>query len=324
MVRSGARSSLRLAGVVILATLGLLGALAVAVYFRPLSFADAFIRFNLWRAGAHSKFLTVSGHRLHYYDAPAAVPGGGTPLLLIHGLGARALDWSPLIPGFVRAGYHVYAPDLPGYGLSDRPDWAYTITDEETAVVGFLEAVHLDHTDVVGWSMGGWIALKLTADHPELVQKLVLYDAAGLYFPMNYDGSLFTPTNATGVDRLFQHLTPKQTKLPSYIVRDLLRRIELNAWVVHRNVASMTGGKDLMEFRLHEIHAPTFILWGADDTLIPSSTGKRMAAGIHGASFLTLPDCGHLMPSECAGAALPPTLKFLRSEDPPQFNAVSP
>lgn len=119
-------------------------ALGVAVVLRPLSFVDALICYRLRRAGVQSKFLTTGGLRLHYFEVAAAVPGGGTPLLLIHGLGARAQDWSALIPGLVRAGFHIYALDLPGYGLSDRPDSAYTITDEETAVVGFLRAVDLD------------------------------------------------------------------------------------------------------------------------------------------------------------------------------------
>lgn len=109
--------------------------------------------------------------------------------------------------------------------------------------------------------MGGWIALKLAADHPKMVGRLVLYDAAGVYFRMDYDGSLFTPTDAAGVDRLLQRLTPKRVNLPGFIAMDLLRRIGRNAWVVHRNVASMTSGRDLMEFRLGEIHAPTLILW---------------------------------------------------------------
>ena len=296
--------------------LTILIALGVAVFLRPLSFADALTRFKLRRAGVQSKYLTVGDLRLHYFEASAEVPGGGMPLLLIHGLGARAQDWSPLIPGLVQAGFHVYAPDLPGYGLSAKPDATYSIADEESAVVGFLHAVHLDRTDVAGWSMGGWIALKLTADHPQLVHRLVLYDAAGLYFPMDYDSSLFTPTDAAGVARLFDHLTPKPVKLPAFITRDLLRRMRSSAWVIHRNVASMTSGRDLMEFRLGEIHAPTLILWGAQDKLIPSSAGERMATGIAGARFLAIPGCGHLLPAECADKALPPTVQFLRAADP--------
>ena len=291
-------------------------AIGVAVFVRPLSFADALTRFKLRRAGVQSKYLTNGDLRLHYYEASAAAPSGGTPLLLIHGLGARAQDWSPLIPGLVHAGFHVYAPDLPGYGLSSKPDSAYSITEEEAAVVGFLHAVHLDRTDVAGWSMGGWIALKMTADQPQLVHRLVLYDAAGLYFPMDYDSSLFTPTDAAGVDRLFEHLTPKPVKLPAFITHDLLRRMRQNAWVLYRNVASMTSGRDLMEFRLGEIHAPTLILWGAQDKLIPSSAGERMAAGILGSRFLAIPGCGHLLPAECADKVLPPTIRFLRAADP--------
>ncbi len=294
----------------------LLAAAAAAVLLRPLSLRDAYTRFRLWREGVKSEYVVVNGLRLHYLEAPASSPGGGTPLLLIHGLGARALDWAPLIPGLERAGFHVYAPDLPGYGLSAHPDASYTIADEEAAVVGFAKAMRLERTDVAGWSMGGWIALKLAADQPQLVNRLVIYDGAGLYFRMDYDSSLFTPTDAVGLDNLWQHLTPHAVKLPNLIARDQLRRMRGNAWVLKRSLAAMTSGRDLMEFRLWQVRSPTLVMWGAEDRLIPVSAGERMAKGIPGARFVAVPGCGHLLPTECVSAVLPTTVAFLRQSDP--------
>lgn len=293
-----------------------MAAVVVSVALRPLSFADALLRFGLWRDGVRSRYVTVNGVRLHYFEAVPKDGGRGTPVLLVHGLGARGEDFGKLIPGLAEAGFHVYAPDLPGYGRSDRPDASYTIAYEEAAIKGFLETMRLRRVDVVGWSMGGWVSMRLAADHPEVVNRLVLYDSAGVYFPRDYDESLFTPTDAAGVATLMARLTPRPVSLPKFIQRDFLRRSAENAWVLRRSLAAMTSGRDLMEFRLHEIQAPTAVMWGMNDRLIPPSAGRKIAQGIPYAVFVPIDrpagGCGHLAPAECEAQVLPPTVKFLR------------
>ncbi len=86
----------------------MLGAVVLVVMsmaLRPLSYADALIRFSLWRGGAQSKYVTVNGLRLHYFEAAAAGGDRGTPLLLVHGLGARGEDFGKLIPALAAAGF---------------------------------------------------------------------------------------------------------------------------------------------------------------------------------------------------------------------------
>ncbi len=299
----------------LLAAAAVLGALlvgAASFALRPLSYADALIRFGLKRDGVESKYVVVNGLRLHYFEVAPKSGQAGTPVLLIHGLGARGEDWGRLIPGLAAAGFHVYAPDLPGYGRSEQPDAAYTIAYEEAAMRDYMQAMHLAHADVVGWSMGGWIAMRLTADHPERVDRLVLYDSAGVYFPRDYGASLFTPTDVAGLDTLMSRLTPKPVKLPGFVARDFLRRSAKNAWVLRRSVAAMEGGRDLMEFRLGEIRSPTTVMWGNQDTLIPPLAGRKIAEGIAGATFVPIEGCGHLAPAECVSQVLPATVAFLR------------
>ncbi|HEY0163206.1 MAG TPA: alpha/beta fold hydrolase, partial [Edaphobacter sp.] len=168
-------------------------------YWNPLWVADNLVQLGLWRAGVKSEYVEAGGYRLHYFEAQPA-GGGGEPLLLIHGLGARSEEWAKMIPAMAQRGFHVYAPDLPGYGRSSRPaDADYSIAMEENAMVAFAKAVGLQRTFVGGWSMGGWIAAKLTLDHPEMVERLVLYDSAGLYFPAEFGADLFLPSDAAGV-----------------------------------------------------------------------------------------------------------------------------
>jgi pimeloyl-ACP methyl ester carboxylesterase len=168
---------------------------AAVFYEQPLWIADQILRFRLWEHGVKSHYAEVGGYRIHYLEALPRGGGAGTPLLLIHGLGARAEDWGPLIPGLAAAGFHVYAPDLLGYGRSPRPDVDYSIGLQENLVVQFLQTMHVPRADVGGWSMGGWVAARLALDHPDLIHRLVLYDSAGIYFPARFDATLFIPAD---------------------------------------------------------------------------------------------------------------------------------
>jgi pimeloyl-ACP methyl ester carboxylesterase len=299
----------------VVVVLGLAGGLTF--YFEPLWVNDQIIRLHLRGQNVASQYIEVDGYKVHYFEAvpPARlrVLGDGTPILLIHGLGSRGEDWSGMIPGLADAGFHVYAPDLLGYGRSSKPDVDYSISTEEKMIVDFMRAVHLDRADVGGWSMGGWIALKLTVDHPELVRRLAVYDAAGIYFPPTFNASLFTPTDSVGVARLTAMLTPHPKPLPAFASRAAVRRLQANAWVIERSVTSMEAGHDLLDFRLQSIHQPTLVVWGGEDKLIPPSVGETMHRDIPDSSLLIVDGCGHLAPGECTKPVLAGTLDFLEA-----------
>jgi pimeloyl-ACP methyl ester carboxylesterase len=295
-------------------------AAGLTFYFEPLWVNDQLIRLHLREQDVQSEYIAVDGYKIHYFEAlpPARfrVLGDGPPLLLIHGLGARGEDWAALIPGLAAAGFHVYAPDLLGYGRSSQPDVDYTISLEEKTVVDFMKAVHLDKADVGGWSMGGWIALKLTIDHPDLVKRLAIYDSAGIYFPPTFNATLFTPTDSLGVAKLTAMLTPHPRPMPAFVSRAAIRKLQKNAWVIERSVISMEAGRDLLDFRLGGIHKPTLIVWGAADTLIPRSVGEAMHQQIAGSTLVLVNGCGHLAPAECSKPVLAATLRFLQAQPP--------
>ncbi len=310
------RTWLRVLGVLALVAL----AAGLTFYFEPLWVNDQLIRLHLREQDVQSEYIAVDGYKIHYFEAlpPARfrVLGAGPPLVLIHGLGARGEDWAALIPGLAAAGFHVYAPDLLGYGRSSQPNVDYTISLEEKTVVDFMKAVHLDKADVGGWSMGGWIALKLTIDHPDLVKRLAIYDSAGIYFPPTFNATLFTPTDSLGVAKLTAMLTPHPRPMPAFVSRAAIRKLQKNAWVIERSVISMEAGRDLLDFRLGGIHKPTLIVWGAADTLIPRSVGEAMHQQIAGSTLVLVNGCGHLAPAECSKPVLAATLRFLQAQPP--------
>jgi pimeloyl-ACP methyl ester carboxylesterase len=309
--------------IVIAALLFVVGSLAgLTFYFNPLWVSDQTIHFHLWRQHVRSEYVQVDGYRIHYFEAlPPVIHGKPLapeiPLVLIHGLGSRGEDWSGMIPTLAAQGFHVYAPDLLGYGRSSRPaDADYSISLQEKTVVDYMQTLGLTRADVGGWSMGGWIALKLTADHPEMVERLVVFDAAGIYFPPTFDASLFTPSDAAGLTKLTSMLSPHPPAMPPFVERAAIRKLRGNAWVIDRSVSSMTAGRDLMDFRLRQIHAPTLLVWGSQDVLIPLSVAERMRRTIPGASLLVIDGCGHLAPAECSTPVLRGTVNFLRAKPP--------
>jgi len=302
------------AGVVLLLLIFVAG---IVVYFYPFQLAEQAVRFHLWRSGVESKYIDAGGYRMHYFEAR---PKGaeGTPLLLVHGLGARGEDWAAMIPPLTAAGFHVYVPDLPGYGRSSRPDASYSISMEETAVVQFMQAAHLKRADVGGWSMGGWIVLKLALDHPALVNRLVVYDSAGIYFPATFDSDLFTPSDVAGVRRLADMLNPKPVNMPDFAARAALRKLKKNAWVIRRSMEAMTNGSDLLDFRLNNMQPPTLVVWGAQDELIPLSVGETMYRDIPHSVLNVMEGCGHLAPATCSKPVVRSTVDFLKAEPPMQ------
>jgi pimeloyl-ACP methyl ester carboxylesterase len=221
-----------------------------------------------------------------------------------------------MMPALAAQGFHVYAPDLLGYGRSPRPDIDYSISTEEKVVVNFMQAVHLPRADVGGWSMGGWIVMKLAIDHPEMVDRLVIYDSAGIYFPADFGLDLFTPNDVDGVRKLVAILTPKPAPMPNFVAEAALRKLQRNAWVLHRSMASMTNGKDLLDFQLYKISQPMLIVWGAEDRLIPLSAGEAIHKSVSQSVLNVIDGCGHLAPAQCAKPVLEGTLDFLRAQPP--------
>lgn len=294
----------------------LLCLVAGVFYFDPLWVSDQLTALQLWREGVHSGYITANGHRLHYLEARP--PGGspGVPLVLIHGLGDRAESWSPQIATLAAAGFHVYAPDLLGYGRSDKPDTTCSIPVETAALTGFLHAVNIGHADITGWSMGGWIAAELTLEHPELVDRLILEDSAGIRFQTTFARNLFTPTDEAGLHRLMAMLSPRPRTMPPFVARAALRRLQRNARVTQGSMDSMQSGADLLDNRLGAIRQPTLILWGDQDQLLPIATGLEMHREIPNSVFATVTGCGHLAPSECWGPVVKATIEFLNAAPP--------
>jgi pimeloyl-ACP methyl ester carboxylesterase len=293
-----------------LLVIAFIAAVAAGFWERPLSYFNGLTYVQMRLGGAKSRYVTVGGHRMHYY---LMGPDAGPPVVLVHGLGGRSEDWRNLAPFLVRAGFSVYMPDLPGYGRSDKPaDFSYSIPDEAESVVGFMDAVRLQQVDLGGWSMGGWIVQYLALRHPERVAKLMLFDSAGIQEKPAWNTDLFTPVSAMELDQLDALLMPHPPAVPSFIAADILRTSRNRAWIIHRALTSMLTGRDATDTLLPELKMPVLIVWGALDHITPLSQGETIHRLIPQSQMEVVPGCGHLAPVQCADKMGPTVAQFLK------------
>jgi pimeloyl-ACP methyl ester carboxylesterase len=294
---------------------GILWLIIIAIFvfgldflIRPIYYLNEWTYFQEWKNGIESRDVTVSGIRMHY---TAEGPAGGQPVLLVHGLGVRGEEWAALAPYLVQAGYHVYMPDLPGYGRSQKPrDFSYSVHDEAELVAGFIDSLGLTRVDLGGWSMGGGIAQHVAFEHPDHVRKLMLFDAVGLNQPPAFDTRLFTPESGDQLFQLQMLLSPHPAQLPSFIVRDVLKQSHRNEWVVKRAIASMLAGADATDSILPQLKMPVLIVWGSEDRIFPVSQAETMHRLVPQSELDIVPGCGHLAPKECTAQVGPMVVAF--------------
>jgi len=218
-----------------------------------------------------------------------------------------------------RAGFHVYAPDLLGYGRSPKPgDSDYSIATQEQFVADFIQSIGLQKPDIGGWSMGGWIALKLALDHPDMVDRVVVYDPAGIKFDGSADRAMiFHPTTPDDVNKLQAMMEPEAKPLPAFVANDALRVLQADGMVTDRSMAAMQTGKDALDTRLAGMTEPLLIVWGSLDRLIPLSAGETMHGLVPKSELDVVEGCGHLGPRVCSGREAAATADFLKANPAP-------
>jgi pimeloyl-ACP methyl ester carboxylesterase len=297
-----------------------LGVIGVVLYLRaPLWLEMQITHFGLFAARVQSNYVLTPAGRVHYYEGEPRIPGGGVPLVLVHGLGDRDESWAPMLKRLKKAGFHVYAPDLLGYGRSPKPaDGDYTMEGEAKFVYDFIQALGLQKTDLGGWSMGGWIALDLAHDHPEVLDRVVIFDAAGLKFQPSYPLTVFDAKTPEDAQRLWSLMEPEAKPLPQSVRADLVRRLQDNQSVISKNMTAMTTSQTFVDSFLPTLPEPLLIVWGDKDQLTPLALGQQMHALDPHSELDVVEGCGHLAPSLCAARVAPAVADFLKSNPAPE------
>jgi len=284
--------------------------LAITFLLYPISYFGQYQRLQRLLSHTQSSSVRVDGIWIHYNIQG---PPNGTPVVLVHGLGGSAEDWSEMAPYLSRAGYRVYMPDLPGFGASERPvNFSYSMSDQATVLVDYLDIMGLKQIDLGGWSMGGWIAQLVAARYPERIHRLMLIDSAGLRFVPDWDTRLFMPTSPQQLSQLNAVLMTHPRPIPGYIARAVLRTASQQAWIMRRSIDSMMTGSDATDKLLPSLKMPVLLLWGSEDHITPLKLGQTMHAMIPHSELDVFDGCDHMGPRLCAAKMAPKVVNFIR------------
>jgi pimeloyl-ACP methyl ester carboxylesterase len=267
-------------------------------------------------AGLDERFVRHRGARIRVFAG-----GSGPPLLLIHGFGGAAWNFSELAP--LLRGRSLVVPDLPGHAGSSAPPAAPGLAAYADAVAACLEGP----ADVLGHSMGGAVALRLAERRPELVRRLVLAAPAGISSSSRGAGltiafaGIVQPARIAGrrADLIARSRRLRRLVFGSFEVAnaDLLTERSVHGLLhgptLHTDAfgAGRALNADDPRLDLGRVTAPVLLLWGADDRQVPIEDAFEYARRLR-APLRTIADCGHLLISERPDVCARATLEFLR------------
>ncbi len=253
----------------------------------------------------YSRFAEVDGVRVHYQEAGDK---NALAIILIHGFLSSTFVWSKVFLELAAEGYRVIAPDLLGYGYSDKPQALdYTIASQARMIAGLLDHLGVDSAILVGSSYGGAVAATVALNNPELVEKLVLVGAVTNNQPTKYKimrlvnapvlGDIVAPFLASS-RRLIRRRMKEIYDRHSWVLDE--RRVDarhqpLRAAATHRAIIRTVRhwDADRIQRDAHLIRQPTLILWGEDDRDVPLRDGEDLQQSIAGSRLIVFRNCGH-------------------------------
>lgn len=232
--------------------------------------------------------IEVQGISTHLFEAgdPAA-----PPLFYLHGTNLGNL-WLPYHSALARD-FHILAPDLPGYGLTNRPSWMRDMSDYILFLRDLLDALSLSTVRLVGHSLGGWMAAEMAVWYPERVEKLVLANSAGLRVKGHAIVDMFALTPLEVVQTCFEDFNAAAPLIPAEITPEYI----LSQYRQMSTLASLAWNPSYdpkLERRLKNVACPTLLIWGQLDRLIPALYAEAFQKLIPHAEIVKLEGTGHM------------------------------
>ena len=235
--------------------------------------------------------------------------GAGRPLLMLHGAGGAG-SWLPYMADLATR-HDVIVPEHPGFGASDTPDWLDTIPDLANFYLDFLDQLDLKNVNLVGHSLGGWIAAELAARNTSRLASLTLVAAAGIHVKGVAQVDSFLRNDEQRV-RDFFHDPKRADEMLKHLSRPELEDVNLkNRTTTAKLIWQPRGYDPHLHKWLHRIDVPTLLLWGANDKLFPKEYAAAFQKLIPGSSVTIIPDCGHIPQVERRSAFIAALEAFL-------------
>jgi pimeloyl-ACP methyl ester carboxylesterase len=274
----------------------------------------------------HSGFLDLGSLRVHHMHG-----GRGAPVVFVHGLGSSGyMEWRRNLEP-VAAKHRVFAPDLPGYGRTDKPRVRYTIPYFARFIRRYMHDRGLRSAALIGASLGGRVALEVALEEPALVRRLVLVNTLGLGRPqvrmaqmayglvtiprvgeavMGFARDALTWAPRTVIRRVAARYAGASGDLEQTMDDDYLDNLrEMYATAGYHNAYLSTvrslvnpralfGGHHDVTRRLNELKIPVQLIWGGDDPLFPLAHAERAQTLIERSQLAVLDGAGHTPQAE--------------------------
>ena len=226
-----------------------------------------------------------------------------TPILLLHGFDSSLLEFRRLLP-LLATNNETWAVDLLGFGFTQRPtDISFGIEAIKTHLYYFWKTHIGKSVILVGASMGGATAIDFTLTYPELVEKLILIDSAGLTKQPIVGKFMFPPLDYLATEFLRQPKVRKNISQAAYYDKSFANldaqtctslHLKCEGWNRALIAFTKSGGYGSFLHRLEQIKQQTLILWGREDRILGTKDAKKFQKAIANSNLVWLEKCGHV------------------------------
>jgi pimeloyl-ACP methyl ester carboxylesterase len=270
-----------------------------------------------------TSFVTTHGTEVYYEEA-----GAGPPLVLLHGIGDTHRTFRRVLPYFAQH-RRVIAPDLPGCGLSGRPDASYSLEWQADVIGSFLEALGLSEVDLLGHSYGGGVAQYMLLRHRHRIRRLALVASGGLGREVSVELRLASvPIIVEALGQPFMApVAPFALQAAGGLVGEdevaWLREVNAKPGTARafartvRDVIDWQGQTRHFADRVREVASlpPMALFWGARDRVVPLTQALQTTRMLAGVSLTTFADCTHFPHHQRPEELARDVLAFLEAPD---------
>jgi pimeloyl-ACP methyl ester carboxylesterase len=222
--------------------------------------------------------------------------GEGSPLVVLHHSTGNP-GWVPFYDELAKR-FAVTVPDLPGYGQSERPEWAREPRDIAILSLQLIEQLGLEDVTLVGLGLGGFIAAEMATMCPGRLKGLVLIGAAGIqpdegeiYDQMMVDYQDYIKAgfrNDEGFTAVFGQEAADEFKQLWDFSREMTARITWKPYMFNRRLPHL----------LKDVQTPALLIWGSEDIIVPPAVGQQYAQALPNARLEIIDGAGHLVEYE--------------------------
>ena len=239
-----------------------------------------------WKEGK----TQVAGADLHIIQG-----GSGDPILVLHDENGQTV---PLrYAESLAQDFSLHMPAHPGFGVTDQLDWIISVRDLASWYLRVIEDLGLGKVNVLGFSLGGWLAAEMACQSPQSINKMALVAPTGIKPPTGEIFDMFLVVAREYMDEGFLNAASTPEYLTAYPEEPSPEQVEI--WEQSREESAR------LTWRPYMYHAalphllgrvtdlPTLLVWGEQDGVIPVSAGEAYRDAISGSRLETIPNCGH-------------------------------